>query len=94
MQTEDILVVLKADLQINVPAYDEYLKKLIDLARNEIKKEGIKLTTTKTEDGMLVEMYAAYLYRKRREESVAMPRSLRYMLNNRLMSQKAGSENG
>ncbi len=39
---------------------------------------------------MLVEQYAAYLYRKRKDEKAAMPRMLRYMLNNRLFRQKAG----
>ena len=42
------------------------------------------------EDGMLIEMYAAFLFRKRRETELAMPRMLRWQLNNRLFSQKAG----
>lgn len=36
-----------------------------------------------------MEMYAAYLVRKRATEE-AMPRMLRWALNNRLFSQKAG----
>lgn len=93
MQIEEILQVLKMDLQISSPKYDTYLGHLITLAKRAIEKEGIILDDS-TEDGMLVEMYAAYLYRKRREESAEMPRSLRYMLNNRLISQKAGSADG
>lgn len=93
MSKDDILTILKNDLQISVSNYDTYLNNLISFAEEAIKKEGIKLTDS-TEDGMLVEMYAAYLYRKRREGSAAMPRSLRYALNNRLMSQKAGKLNG
>ena len=41
---------------------------------------------------MLVEMYAAYLYRRRREENVQMPRMLRWALNNRLFSQKGEAD--
>lgn len=93
MQTEEILGILKIDLQISSQKYDEYLGHLIDLATRAIKEEGIILNNS-TEDSMLVEMYAAYLYRKRREESAVMPRSLRYMLNNKLIAGKAGDVNG
>ena len=93
MNATDIIGILKLDLQISTPHYDGYLQNLIMLAKKDIEKEGIVLDDS-TEDGMLVEMYAAYLYRKRREGSAVMPRSLRYMLNNRLMSQKAGNANG
>ena len=93
MNTNEILKILKNDLQISVSNYDDYLKNVITLAEKAINTEGIILTVS-AEDAMLVEMYAAYLYRKRREESAPMPRSLRYMLNNRLMSQKAGNADG
>ena len=81
------------DLQISASQYDEYLMNMIKLAEKEIKKEGIVIEESETsgfsiEDGMLIQMYAAYLYRKRKEQVVAMPRSLRYMLNNTLFSQK------
>lgn len=87
MSDEDILVILKMDIQISADKLDPYLKNLITAAKDFIKKEGIRLEET-VEDGMLTEMYAAYLYRKRRE-NIAMPRSLRWALNNRLLSQKA-----
>lgn len=89
MTDESILEIVKMDLQICTDRYDEYLKNLISLARAAIEKEGISLEDT-IEDGMLVEMYTAYLYRKRREDTVGMPRMLRYALNNRLFHQKAG----
>lgn len=81
------------DLQISASQYDEYLMNMIKLAEKEIKKEGIVIEESETsgfsiEDGMLIQMYAAYLYRKRKEQVVAMPRPLRYMLNNTLFSQK------
>ena len=94
MDDNTILTMLKTDLQMNAAAYDAYLTNLIVLSKAAIKKEGIVLDDTSTEDGVLVEAYAAYLYRKRREENAAMPRSLRYALNNRLLSQKGSVSDG
>ncbi len=90
MTKESILRILKTDLQICSDAYDEYLRKLIFLASDAITDEGIKLDMKSEQDCMLIELYAAYLYRKRKNEKTAMPRMLRCMLNNRLIRQKAG----
>ena len=79
------------DLEISGTSRDEMLENMIELAKAAITREGITLNNT-VDDGMLVECYAAFLYRKRREEAFAMPRSLRYMLNNRLLSEKGKSE--
>lgn len=89
---EDILEILKVDLQVSSSALDLYLLVLITSARAYITQEGITLTDT-AQDAMLVEMYAAYLYRRRREENAQMPRMLRWALNNRLFGQK-GEANG
>ena len=89
---EDILEILKVDLQVSSSALDLYLLVLITSARAYIAQEGITLADT-AQDAMLVEMYAAYLYRRRREENVQMPRMLRWALNNRLFGQK-GEANG
>lgn len=87
---------LKIDLGISSNVYDGYLLNLIELSKTAIQNEGIVLPEEKgkytIEDGMLIQMYSAYLYRKRREESAAMPRSLRYALNNRLIRQKGAIE--
>ena len=93
MVDEEILTALKVDLQISTDKMDTYIRKMIEAAKTYIQTEGIQLTCS-TGDGMLVEMYAAYLYRRRREENVAMPRMLRWALNNRLFSQKAGTADG
>lgn len=92
MESEDILSVLKVDLGISSTALDRYLTTLIKAAETYISREGITLENS-IDDGMLVEMYAAWLYRKRREGNVPMPRMLRWNINNRLMAQK-GSKNG
>lgn len=92
MSEQDILKILKIDLQISVSALDEYLLFLITSAKKFILKEGIALTNSQ-DDALLVEMYAAYLYRKRKEQQNEMPRMLRWTLNNRLFSEK-GAVNG
>lgn len=93
MADSDILTILKVDLQIAVNRLDEYLLALIQSARRFFTQEGITLSDS-MDDAVLVEMYAAYLYRRRREENAAMPRMLRYALNNRLLSEKGGQNNG
>ena len=93
MADSDILTILKVDLQIAVNRLDDYLLALIQSARRFITQEGITLSDS-MDDAVLVEMYAAYLYRRRREENAAMPRMLRYALNNRLLSEKGGQNNG
>lgn len=89
MTDETILAMLKVNLQIIAgnTLQDEYLRSLITSAQQMITREGIMLTDT-IEDGNLVVMYAAYLYRKRADDAPVMPRMLRYALNNRLFSQK------
>lgn len=90
MELTDKLKLLKLDLQITTTAYDELLSQMISSAEGMIAREGIVLDSKKAEDTQLVVMYAAYLYRRRRDENPAMPRMLRFALNNRLLSQKAG----
>ena len=89
MTNETILAMLKVNLQIIAgnTLQDAYLQNLIETAEQMITREGITLADT-IEDGNLVVMYAAYLYRKRADDSPVMPRMLRYALNNRLFSQK------
>lgn len=98
MTDAEILVPLKIDLQISVDDLDEsYLLPLIATAREAIGIEGITLDDS-TGDGMLVEMYAAWLYRERRPSTVnssearKMPRMLRWALNNRLFHEKGATE--
>lgn len=90
MTAAEILTMTKHNLEI--PASntmnDEYIANLVDAASSMIAREGITLTDS-VEDGNLIVMYAAYLYRKRVDNS-PMPRMLRYALNNRLFSEKVG----
>lgn len=84
---ELILKLLKMDLMIQSERLDDYLKVLVQTAKELISTEGIDLQES-YEDSLLVEMYAAYLFRKRKED-VAMPRMLRFALNNRLLGESA-----
>ena len=81
------LVVLKKDLQMTTTANDDYLETLLTFAKAAIEREGIVLEDN-IECDMAVIHYAAYLFRKRAGTDTAMPRFLRYELNNLLFSQK------
>lgn len=95
MNSSEILTMLQADLGELYPSPQrlEYLTQCISAAQEFVRQEGIVLTDS-VGDGQLVEMYAAYLVRKRAVTgsagtSDAMPRMLRWALNNRLFAQKA-----
>lgn len=90
---EYILTMLKADLgELFIDdARRAYLNQAIMSAKDMIRREGIVLNDS-AEDAQLVEMYSAYLVRKRATND-GMPRMLRFALNNRLFSQKAVQDN-
>lgn len=90
MDNETMLEMLKVDLQITTTAYDDRLGQYLETARAAIETEGITLTES-ISDGSMVVMYAAWLWRKR-DEAGPMPRMLRWMMNNRLFSQKMTEE--
>lgn len=94
MDTARILTMLQSDLGELFPDEDRiaYLSQIINAAVAMIQREGITLGDG-AEDEQLVEMYAAYLVRKR-ANSEGMPRMLRWALNNRLFSQKAKVADG
>ena len=92
MTDEDVLKILQADL--NLLMLDEtrtaQLNQYIQAAKEFIQREGVAIATPySVEDSQLIVMYAAYLFRKR-DSGEGMPRMLRWALNNRLFSQKAG----
>lgn len=92
MTDETKLTMLKHDLQLTTSANDAYLAQLLTLAKSAIEREGIRLIDN-VECDMAVVFYAAYLFRKRASQAeTSMPRFLRYMLNNILISQKGSVE--
>lgn len=90
MDQETMLVALKVDLGITTTAYDVRLSQYLTAAREAITIEGINLTASISDCNLIV-MYAAWLWKKR-DTAEGMPRNLRWMMNNRLFSQKLSEE--
>lgn len=90
MANDNLLERLKIDLGIiNATAYDERLTVLLNVAETEIKREGAATLSRENQaDAELIIDYARWLWLGRREPS-AMPRDLRWRLNNRIFSEKA-----
>lgn len=91
MKDEQMLISLKADLGINTTAYDVRLRQYINAAKTAISTEGITLDMTDDSDCNLVILYAAHLWRKR-DSGEGLPRMIRWLLNNRLFSEKTKEE--
>lgn len=95
MTRAELLTLLQADLNLLYPDSTRLaqLDHLINAALQLIAREGVTLQAPfSAEDGQLVVMYAAYLFRKR-ATGEAMPRMLRWALNNRILSSKAQGVN-
>ena len=89
MNQSEMLMALKTDLGITASVYDTRLTQLLTIARSEIEAEGANLNPSASMcDGNLIVMYAAWLWR-RRDTMIAMPRMLRWQLNNRIFGVKA-----
>lgn len=73
-------------------AYDTYLTGLLDSAKQFIIREGVATLSPDTsyEDAELVIGYAAFLHRQKEDASAAIPRWLRWAINNRIFSEKLG----
>lgn len=100
MTKTEKLAILKSDLQLLTNTSDTFLNFLLDTAEAAMKREGITDDCTADYNACQIQ-YAAYLFRKRASNTsgvngfapdggeTAMPRFLRYQLNNILLSQKA-----
>lgn len=100
MTDQDLLTMVKANLEKRNKLDDEYLTQLITAAKASITREGIILSESDytIEEANIIVMYTAYLYEKRRSTAESsktaalnpqgMPYMLRYALNNMLFSQK------
>lgn len=89
--TATCLTMVKTDLGImTATAYDARLTQYIEAAKSAIVREGVSTLSDEVEDVQLVAMYAGWLWRKR-DTGEGMPRNLRWMLNNRIFSEKARS---
>lgn len=99
MTDAELLVMLEANLEIitdymdaaAAAAKETELGQYISAAKSMIATEGITLDLADIRDCMLVVMYAGWLYDKRKDATVGMPRMLRWNLNNRLFSEKVST---
>lgn len=91
---DPMLVMLKTDLAISSTAYDERLGQYLASAKAEIIREGYTFPETLTvADMQMIVRYAAWRWGQRKDalgNPGAMPRDIRWALNNAIFSQKAG----
>lgn len=83
----NLLTALKTDLGIVATDYDERLNQYLNVAKQEITREGATLDESVDSDAQLIVMYASWMWR-RRDTGEGMPRMIRYALNNRVFSEK------
>lgn len=93
MTTAERLTLLKADLQMLTSANDELLTFFLNAGEQAMQREGIVNDESMDYEHCVIS-YAAYLFRKRATDTsggatgnTAMPRFLRYELNNLRFSQ-------
>ena len=95
MSETSLLTMLKTDLGIlSTERYDERLLNYLTSATEAIRQEGaVSINPLSPLDAQLIVLYAAWMWRKR-DSMEGMPRMLRWQLNNRVFSEKAGDGNG
>lgn len=89
MNAETLLPLMKLDLGISSDAFDERLLGKLNTAIERIEAEGCTLSDSEA-DKDLVLMYAEWLWRERVSGN-AMPRMVRWALNNRVLGPKAAA---
>ena len=89
--TYDLLRLLAAELDMHsLPDQRKsQLQSYLDVAAERIREKGITLDASNSEDVHLQVEYAAWLFRRRRQEaSKLMPEYLRTDIHDRLISEK------
>lgn len=87
MTPEALLSKMKLDLGISSDAFNKRLTDKLSSAIQRIQAEGCTLTDSES-DQDLVLMYAEWLW-LHRIDGAAMPRMIRYALNNRVLGPRA-----
>lgn len=93
----DLLNLLAAELDMHsLPDQRKsQLQSYLDVAAERIREKGITLDESNSEDVHLQVEYAAWLFRRRRQEaSKLMPEYLRADIHDRLISEKGRVING
>lgn len=89
MEEVEKLELLKLNLQRTGSKLDPLLLQMLHQADGHIRQAGITPRDTPGDNGLQID-YAAYLYRRRTDPEMEMPRSLKWDLTNRLISEKGG----
>ena len=93
----DLLNLLAAELDMHsLPDQRKrHLQSYLDVAAERIREKGITLDASNSEDVHLQVEYAAWLFRRRRQEaSKLMPEYLRTDIHDRLISEKGRVSDG
>ena len=93
----DLLNLLAAELDMHsLPDQRKrQLQSYLDVAADRIREKGITLDASNSEDVHLQVEYAAWLFRRRRQEaSKLMPEYLRTDIHDRLISEKGKVSDG
>lgn len=93
----DLLNLLAAELDMHsLPEQRKsQLQSYLDVAAERIREKGITLDASNSEDIHLQVEYAAWLFRRRRQEaSKMMPEYLRTDIHDRLIAEKGRVSNG
>ena len=93
----DLLNLLAAELDMHsLPDQRKIqLQSYLDVAAERIREKGITLDAANSEDVHLQVEYAAWLFRRRRQEaSKMMPEYLRTDIHDRLIAEKGRVSNG
>lgn len=93
----DLLNLLAAELDMHsLPEQRKsQLQSYLDVAAERIREKGITLDASNSEDVHLQVEYAAWLFRRRRQEaSKMMPEYLRTDIHDRLIAEKGRVSNG
>lgn len=93
----DLLNLLAAELDMHsLPDQRKsQLQSYLDVAADRIREKGITLDASNSEDVHLQVEYAAWLFRRRRQEaSKLMPEYLRTDIHDRLIAEKAKVSDG
>lgn len=88
MDNDQILKLFKLDMGIMTDKRDYYFSELIQAARKELTDKGISLKDEAVGDMMLISDYAAWIYRKRQEDT-QLSRNLQMRIRNRIVKARA-----
>lgn len=86
---DGVLTLLKNDLGIRNDSKDSFFRARIEAARQELQDKGIQIDLTNAEDMVFLSDWTAWRYRKRMDDSPALPEHLRYQLYNRQVKGRA-----